>query len=95
MNPDLEVDTADLRRTASAVAGTATRTAAGARQEPVPGTTPRWATTDAAILAADAARQQLAMIGADLADTARQITAAAEAYEVADARAANRFRLTR
>jgi hypothetical protein len=95
MNPDLEVDVVELRRTACAIAETATRVTAGARRKPVAGTTPRWAATDAALLAAGTARQQLATLGADIADTARQISAAVEAYEIADARAANRLRLTR
>jgi hypothetical protein len=95
MNPDLEVDADDLRRTAAAVAAAAAEVTAGTRHEPVPVTTPRWATTDAAALASEAARRQLAMIGADLAETARQITEAAAAYELADARAVTRLRLTR
>ena len=95
MNPDLEVDADDLRRLASAVADTATRVTAGARQEPAVDSTPRWATADAAALAADAARGQLPVLGADIADTAHRITMAVAAYETADARAAVRLRLSR
>ena len=95
MNSDLEVDADDLRRTASAVAGTATRVTAGTRQEPTVDNTPRWTATDAAVLAADSARGQLAVLGADIADTARRILAAVAAYETTDARAAARLRLTR
>jgi len=95
MNPDLEVDAAELRRTASVLAATAARVRSAADQEPPAETTPRWVTADAALLAADAARQQLVHLGADLADTARRITAVAEEYELADARAVTRLRLTR
>ncbi|XVU26291.1 hypothetical protein ACQPZJ_04320 [Actinoplanes sp. CA-054009] len=95
MQPDLEVDTDELRHDAAAVAGTASRIISGAAQAPSPDSTPRWATADAAALAALAARHQLAMIGADVADTARRITAAAADYELADARATTRLRLTR
>ena len=59
MNPDLEVDTDDLRRAASALTGTADRVTAAAAQTPPAVPTPRWATSDAAALAADAARAQL------------------------------------
>jgi hypothetical protein len=95
MNPDLEVDADDLRRTAAAVSDTADRVTAGTRKEPAAETTPRWTTTDAAILAADAARQQLAVIGADIAETSRRILAALDDYAAADERAATRLRLTR
>jgi hypothetical protein len=95
MNPDLEVDTDDLRHAASALAATAEETTAGATSMPASQLTPRWHTTDAAVLAAEAARQQLVVLGADLAETARQVAAAAESYAEADARAATRLRLTR
>jgi len=95
MNPDLEVDTDELRGTAAAVSATASRTTSGAARSPEPPPVPRWLTTDAAALAADAARDQLAQLGSDLAGTARRITRTAEAYELADARAATRLRLTR
>jgi hypothetical protein len=95
MNPDLEVDTGELRHAASAVADTAARVSAAAHQEPDIDRTPRWATTDAALMAADAARQQLIVLADDITETADQITAAAAAYDEADARAAARLRLTR
>lgn len=95
MNPDLEVDTDGLRRAAAALDATAAEVSAGTGQQPPAEVTPRWATADAAVLAADAARQQLAQLGADLAETARRITTAAAEYEQADARAATRLRLTR
>lgn len=95
MNPELEVDTDELRRTASAVAATADQVSAGAAAEPATEATPRWVTTDAAVLAAEAAGHQLAQLGADIAETARRIQAAAAEYELADARAATRLRLAR
>jgi hypothetical protein len=95
MNPDLEVDTGELRRTASEVTATAARVTAATAGEPPHEMVPRWVTTDAAMLAADAARQHLAQLGTDLDETARRIRAAADEYERADARAATRLRLTR
>jgi Excreted virulence factor EspC, type VII ESX diderm len=91
MNPDLEVDTDHLRHTASALAAIASRVTGAAAHEPVGEATPRWLTTAAAALAADAARSHLAQIGADLADTAHRINKAAEEYASADARAAGRI----
>jgi hypothetical protein len=95
MNPDLEVDTDELRRAASALTATAAEVAAASGTAPPAEPVPRWAAAGAAELAAEAARQQLALLGADIAETARRITAAAGEYELADARAATRFRLTR
>ncbi|WP_433374469.1 hypothetical protein ACQPZX_04065 [Actinoplanes sp. CA-142083] len=95
MNPDLEADTEDLRRAASALTTTAAETSAAATAPPPVPRTPRWQTTDAASLATEAARQQLQHLGAHMAQTARRITAAAAAYEEADARAATRLRLSR
>ncbi len=95
MNPDLEVDTDALKRAASEVAATADRVTAAAGDEPPALTTPRWATCDAALLAAEAARAQLVMIGADVDETAHRITAASADYELADARAVTRLRLSR
>ncbi|HEY0532167.1 MAG TPA: type VII secretion target [Actinoplanes sp.] len=92
MNPDLEVDTDDLRRIVSALSGTASRVTGAAAHAPAPTPSPRWATVDAAALAAEAARTELTRLGADLADTARQITEVAASYEAADARAADRLR---
>ena len=91
----LDVDPDAVRHAASAVDATGDRAAAGTAREPVPDPTPRWVTTDAASQAAAAARQQLALLGADIADTARMITEAAKEYELADARAVTRLRLTR
>jgi hypothetical protein len=95
MNPDLEVDTADLRRIASALSGTAARVAGAAVHAPAPTPTPRWASVDAAARAAETARAELARLGDELAETARQIGQAATAYEDADARAATRLRSAR
>jgi hypothetical protein len=95
MHPDFEVGTDDLRRTAASVSAAADRVTGAAASAPVPAPVPRWATTGAAALAATAARQQLTHLGGDITATARQIRAAAEAYEEADARAAARLRLTR
>jgi hypothetical protein len=95
MNPDLEVDTDELRAAASALTGTAADVTGGTASMPAAQLTPRWRTTDAAVLAAEAARQQLALIGADVAETARSVGEAAEAYREADARAATRLRLSR
>jgi hypothetical protein len=95
MNPDLEVDTDGLRRAAAALNTTATEVQAGTVHEPPAERTPRWTTAEAAVLAAEAARQQLAQLGADLADTADRIATAAAEYEQADARAATHLRLTR
>ncbi|MFC7535311.1 hypothetical protein [Actinoplanes sp. GCM10030250] len=95
MNPDFEVDTEDLRQVATSVAGTAARVTGAAVSAPFPAPSPRWAVTGAAQLAATAARHQVAQLGGDAEETARQIRAAAEAYAEADARAAARLRLTR
>ena len=95
MNPDLEVDADELRRAASALTATAAKVTAGADQMPAAETVPRWQAADAAVLAAETARQQLVLLGTDLADAARRIAAAAGEYEVADARAAARLRLAR
>jgi hypothetical protein len=95
MDPDLEVDTDGLRAVARALTGTASRVTDGELFEPSVPTTPHWSTTDAAMLAGDAARGQLTSLAAEITETARRITAAAEAYEQADARAATRLRLSR
>jgi hypothetical protein len=95
VNPDLEVDTDELRRAASALADTAAEVTAGTSATPPSQQTPRWRTADAAALAADAARLQLALLGSDIDETSRRIAIAAEAYEEADARAATRLRLSR
>jgi len=95
MNPDFEVDTDELRRAASALTGTAAQVSAGASEMPAARLTPRWRTADAAAIAAEAARQQLALLGDDIDETARRIAASATAYELADARATARLRSTR
>ncbi|MEV6299332.1 hypothetical protein AB0M02_08010 [Actinoplanes sp. NPDC051861] len=95
MNPDFQAGTDELRQTASSLSGTAARVTGAAASAPFPAPSPRWATTAAAQLAATAARDLLAQLGADTEETARQIRAAAEAYEEADARAAARLRLGR
>ena len=95
MNPELEVDADALRRVASDVRATGDRvTAATAGDPPVP-MTPRWTAADAARLAGEAARGQLALLGAEVDETARRIGEAGAAYELADARAVTRLRLTR
>ena len=95
MNPDLEVDTEELRRTASALATTAAEVTATAAAPPSAERTPRWRAADAAALAVEATQQQLRWLGAGTAETARLITLAAGAYAEADARAAARLRLAR
>ncbi|MCY1137866.1 hypothetical protein OWR29_07645 [Actinoplanes sp. Pm04-4] len=95
MNPDLEVDTDALRRAASDVAATGAGVAAATAGEPPIPVVPRWTTADAAQLAAEAARGQLALLGADIGETARRVGDCSAAYELADARAVTRLRLTR
>jgi len=95
MNPDLEVDTDDLRRIVSALSGTASRVTSAAVHAPSAAPSPRWSTADAAALAAEAAHTELARLGADLAETARQIAETVEAYQAADARAAAHLRRAR
>ncbi|MBU2668695.1 hypothetical protein KOI35_34820 [Actinoplanes bogorensis] len=94
MNPELEADTEALRRAASVWAATGDRVTAAA-DDPAPPTVPRWVTVDAALLAAEAARQQLMAIGAEIEETARRIALVSADYELADARAVTRLRLTR
>ncbi|WP_250028593.1 hypothetical protein [Paractinoplanes maris] len=95
MNPELEVDADALRRAAAGVAAGGDRVGAATGDEPPVPLTPRWAAADAALLAGAAARGQLALIGAGIDETARRIGEAAAAYELADARAVTRLRLTR
>jgi hypothetical protein len=95
MSPDLEVDADALRACSSALADTGARVSAGATRPPIPPLVPRWATTDAAALAADGAWHHLDGIGAGLAAIARQTATTAAEYEAADARAARRLRHTR
>jgi hypothetical protein len=95
VNPDLEVDTEELRRTASALTTTAAEVTATAAATPPAERIPRWRAADAAALAGEAVQQQLQCLGATTAETARLVTLAAAAYAEADARAATRLRLTR
>ncbi|WP_229073921.1 hypothetical protein [Actinoplanes sp. DH11] len=91
MSSDFHADTEDLRRHAAAADALAARLSGLDGQ--VPDVAPRWAAAAAATLAADAAVQQLAVLGHDVAVTAERIRVAADAYREADARAAVRFRL--
>ena len=95
MNPDLEVDTEELRRTASALTSTAAEVSATAAATPPAERIPRWRAADAAALAVEAVQQQLRCLGATTAETARLVSLAAAAYAEADARAATRLRLAR
>jgi hypothetical protein len=92
MNPDLEVDTGEVRHAATAIDNLAGRVSGGTSESPAPVMTPHWATSDAAATAADATRRRLADAGADIATTARQIIAVVIDYEDADSRAADRLR---
>jgi hypothetical protein len=95
MNHEVEIDAGGARACASGVAATGARVTDGVARTPVPVAVPHWATSDAALLAADVARQRLTAIGADIAETARQIVAAVLDYEAADERAATRLRSPR
>jgi hypothetical protein len=90
MSRGLEVEVPEVRRCASGLAGTGARVATGAGR--MPEVVPDWATSDAAASAGEAARRRLAVVGADIAATARQIIAAVVDYEAADERAATRLR---
>ncbi|MEU8237908.1 type VII secretion target [Actinoplanes missouriensis] len=96
---DFHAENGDLRRLAAATDDLAARitglTGPSSPSSLVPESPPGWAAATPAALAADALRRQLEFLGADIAETARRITAAATAYQEADARAATRFRLTR
>ena len=92
MNPDLEVDVPDVRSRASAVDATGDRVASGVSAAPAPVLVPRWAAGDAAGLAADAARAQLAALGADAEAIARGMRAAAASYADTDLAVAARLR---
>jgi hypothetical protein len=104
MSRGLEVDVPEVRRCASGLAGTGARVATGAGGMPeagpdrasgaggMPEVVPDWATSEAAASAGEAARRRLAVVGADIAATARQIIAAVVDYEAADERAATRLR---
>jgi len=95
MSNDLEIDAGGARACASGVAATGARVTDGASRSPVPVQVPHWATSDAAATASDVARRRLTAVGADIAETARQIIAATIGYEAADERAAARLRGSR
>ncbi|WIM97175.1 hypothetical protein ACTOB_000677 [Actinoplanes oblitus] len=95
MNPDLDVTTEELRRAVSAVFGTASRVRAAAASAPPPVPGPRWAASDAADSAADAAGRRLLTAGSDLTAAGRRIETTIAAYEEADHRAATRLRTVR
>jgi hypothetical protein len=92
MKPDLTVDTTEVRATASDLSAAGGRVSAGAADPPEAVTAPRWATCDAAALATEAIRRQLAEVGAGIIATAREIATAALDYEAADDRSAARMR---
>jgi hypothetical protein len=92
MKPDLTVDTTEVRAAASDLAAAGGRVSAGAAGTPETVAVPRWATVDAASLAAEAIRRQVAEAGAGIAATAREIVAAVLDYEAADERSATRLR---
>jgi hypothetical protein len=91
MQSDLEIDTAGVRRTATHVADTGARVAAGAALAPAPVLVPRWDTAAAAAALTDAAAGRLIALGGEVTAIARQISAAADAYEQADDRSAARL----
>ncbi|MBB2945437.1 hypothetical protein FB565_005170 [Actinoplanes lutulentus] len=95
MNPDFQVDADELIRQATAADDIAARLNGTADAAPHLHPSPRWAATTATALVADALRLQLRQLGGDVSETARLISAAAAAYQEADARAAARFRLSR
>jgi hypothetical protein len=95
MQPDLEVDTAEVRRSAGHVADTGARVAAGAAQAPAPVVVPRWDTAVAATALTDAAAGRLIALGGEVTATGRQISATADAYEQVDDRSAARLGATR
>lgn len=92
MQPDLAVDTTEVRATASELDAAGTRVSTGAKETPETVATPRWATTDALALAAEAIRRQVADAGAGITATAREIVAAVVDYEATDERSATRLR---
>jgi hypothetical protein len=92
MTQDLEVDTGGVRECAAQIAVSGARVGAGVTEQPRAVAVPRWATTDAAAMAADQARQRLTALGAEITAMADQILAAVVDYEAADDRAADRLR---
>jgi hypothetical protein len=92
MKPDLTVDTTEVRATASELEAAGIRVSAGAAETPETVAVPRWKASDAAALAAEAIRRQVADAGAGIAAAAREIVAAVVDYEAADERSATRMR---
>ncbi|WP_436523921.1 type VII secretion target [Actinoplanes sp. HUAS TT8] len=95
MNPDLDVDTQQLRDAAAALDRTASRVWDAAAAAPSPVAGPPWATTGASATAALAAQQQLRGLHSDLSDLAAQIRTTISAYVETDSRAAARLRAAR
>jgi len=94
MTSDLEVDTDAVRDCASALADTAAEVRTGMAPPPTV-TVPRWQTTDAVEILADAMERALAALAGDLEALRRAVLAAVTDYEAADARAADRLGRTR
>jgi hypothetical protein len=92
MNSDLTVDTTEARATASELETAGISVSAGVAETPETVAVPRWKTSDAAALAAEAIRRLVADAGAGIAATAREIVAAVVDYEAADGRSATRMR---
>jgi hypothetical protein len=95
MHPDLEVDTAALRRCAAELADTGARVAAGAARAPAPPAVPRWETSTAAGALGDALAGRMGALGSAVTAAARLTAGAAAAYDAADDRAAARLGGTR
>jgi len=87
-----DLDPAELRAGAAAVADTGARVVAGAARTPAADPVPRWATSAALAGLADAARTRLSAAGTQIEAAARQIGAAVDDYRDADDRAARRLR---
>ena len=88
MTSELEVDSAAVRAWAAALSATAARIST---VPPFPPGGPPWSSTAAALAAADAAQVRLRALADDIAATARQASAAADAYDDADDRVASRL----
>ncbi|MBO3739917.1 hypothetical protein [Actinoplanes flavus] len=95
MDSDFEVDAWGLRRAAATVEEVGARVTGAAGSVPAAAPAPRWATSSAAELAADATERLLRQLGAEVSGAAGHVEAAATAYEDADHRAADRFRRSR
>jgi len=87
-----EVDVAAVRAAASAMSDLGLRVAAGGARTPVPDATPRWATSDAAAGLAQAAEQDIGLLGDDLVRVAQDVQETVADYLEADDRAARRLR---